>query len=65
MPRYDVFIAYAGPNEPHARELYEALVGSLGKDKVFFDQEQPPGTWWYKEVPTALTDSRMTANPLR
>ncbi len=61
MPRYDVFIAYAGPNEPHARELYEALVGSLGKDKVFFDQEQPPGTWWYKEVPTALTDSRMTA----
>jgi TIR domain len=61
MPRYDVFIAYAGPNAPHARELYEALAATLGKDRVFFDQEQPPGVSWYREIQTALVDSRVTA----
>ncbi|MEE8524888.1 MAG: toll/interleukin-1 receptor domain-containing protein, partial [Thermoanaerobaculia bacterium] len=56
-----VFIAYAGPNAAHARELYQALVEKLGKDRVFFDREQPPGTNWYREVQTAQVDSRLTA----
>lgn len=43
MPRYDVFIAYGGLSESHARELYEALAESLGKDRVFFDKELSPG----------------------
>ncbi len=61
MASYDVFVAYAGPNEPYARALWEALVKDLGKDRVFFDKEQPPGTAWFKEVPTALVGSRLTA----
>ncbi len=61
MPRYDVFIAYAGPNAPHARELYEALAESLGKERVFFDREAlRPGVAWQQEIPAALADSRIT-----
>ncbi len=61
MPRYDVFIAYAGPNAPHARQLFDALAESLGEDRVFFDREQlSPGALWYQEIPAALADSRMT-----
>ena len=64
MPRYDVFIAYAGPNEPHARELYDALSASLGKDRIFFDKALPSGTPWYEEIPTALSESRVTVSVL-
>lgn len=61
MASYDVFIAYAGPNAPHARALHEALVGELGKDRVFFDKEQPPGSHWQQGVPKALNGSRLAA----
>ena len=61
MPRYDVFVAYAGPNAPYAMELYEALVTSLGEDRVFIDKQLPPGAIWSEELPRALVDSRVTA----
>ena len=61
MARFDVFVAYARPNEPHARELYEALAEALGSDRVFFDRELPPGTLWREETPKAVADSRITA----
>ena len=58
--RLEVFIAYARPDESHARELYDALAAALGKDRVFFDRERPAGSSWTEEVPGALADSRMT-----
>ena len=60
MARYDVFIAYARPNESHARELFGALAEAFGKDRIFFDREQPPGSRWHQEIPQAVADSRMT-----
>ncbi|MEM7585631.1 MAG: toll/interleukin-1 receptor domain-containing protein [Acidobacteriota bacterium] len=61
MASYDVFVAYGGPDAPHARALYEALVEQLGEDRVFLDKEQPLGTHWQQGVPEALDNSLLAA----
>ncbi len=57
--RYDVFIAYAGPDQPHARDLYNALAP---KWSVFFDREVlRPGDRWMRVLPAAVQGSRIVA----
>ena len=58
MPRYDIFLSYARPDEARARELYHELVGR-GK-KVFLDEESiAPGERWTEVIPAALASSRL------
>ena len=58
--KHDVFIAYAGPDQPHARALHAAL-DTLGV-RAFVDKlDLRPGDRWHEGIPTALRAARMVA----
>lgn len=58
-PLYDVFIAYASKDRPHARAFEQALRD--GGLRPFLDEDMLPGTLWDEAIPAAQKAARITA----
>jgi hypothetical protein len=57
--KYDVFIAYAGPDVEYAQQL-DTLLSTIG-NKIFLATNLPSGTFWEEEILAAQSDSLLTA----
>ncbi len=60
LPRHDIFISYAGPDEAAARRLQEVLT-DRGKRVYFHPRSSRAGDQWRRDLPRHIKASSITA----
>ena len=59
MLEYDIFIAYSGPDQDQAEELYDELTATSGLHVFFDKQSLKPGEVFGTAIPRALVSSQI------